>query len=112
LARKAEPCAGAKPQRHAHFFSEAGAFGSLDQHDQRVDDGSYEILDDHRFQIGASVFEYTIENGDTLVLHPVITESARSEALAHPREFSEAGWQVAVTYGGQKWVRVDCDGWC
>ena len=106
------PRAGAKPQRHAHFFTEAGAFGSLDQHDQQVDDGSYEILNDHRVQIGDAVFEYTIENGNTLTLHPVITATARAEALAQPRDFSEAGWQVAVTYDGQEWKRVDCEGWC
>lgn len=55
LAKKSDPCAGAKPQKHAHFFT---------------------------------------------------------EQVANPREFSLAGWEVAVTYDGQKWKRVDCEGWC
>jgi hypothetical protein len=31
LAQKTDPCAGAKPFRHSHFFDELGQFGSLDQ---------------------------------------------------------------------------------
>jgi hypothetical protein len=112
LAKKSDPCAGAKPQKHAHFFTVQGMFGSLDQHDQQVDDGPYTILDDHHVQIGDGVFTYTIKNGDTLILRPVITDAAMAEALANPREFSLAGWEVAVTYDGQKWKRVDCEGWC
>ena len=39
LASKEDLCSGAKPQRHFHFFDAAGMFGSLDQHEQQVDDG-------------------------------------------------------------------------
>lgn len=111
LAAKNDVCSGAKPQRHAHFFTEDGAFGSLDQNDQQVDDGSYTIVDDHVVQIGDGLFEYTI-NDDTLALRPTIHSSALAQALDHPLAFSVAGWQVAVSYGGQPWKRVDCDGWC
>ena len=36
----------------------------------------------------------------------------KKEALAHPLEFNDAGWSVAVSYPGQVWKRVDCSGWC
>src|SRR5262249_2142847 len=44
LAQKTDICSGATPQVHSHFFTAAGAFGSVDQHSQQVDDGSYTIL--------------------------------------------------------------------
>jgi hypothetical protein len=31
----------------AHFFYEFGNFGSVDRHEQQVDDGSYVTVDDH-----------------------------------------------------------------
>jgi hypothetical protein len=91
------------------------AFGSLTEDLQQVDDGMYEILDGGRFRIGNAdagvVFRYEIE-GDELSLSPVITPAMKEDALAHPLEFSDAGWSVAVSYPGQVWKRVDCSGWC
>jgi hypothetical protein len=49
---------------------------------------------------------------DKLILHPVITDAALHRALAHPLEWSPAGWQVAVSYEGLPWKRVTCEGWC
>jgi hypothetical protein len=31
-------------------------------------------------------------------------------ALAHPLQFSTAGWMVAVAYPGHTWKRVPCGG--
>jgi len=39
LAKKSDPCAGAKPQKHAHFFTEQGMFGSLDSTTSRSTTG-------------------------------------------------------------------------
>jgi len=39
------PCKGAVPRRHAHFFTKSGAFGSLDWRGRRVDDGMYRVID-------------------------------------------------------------------
>ena len=113
LAQKADVCAGAKPMVHYHFFNEAGAFGSLDENEQQVDDGPYEIVDDRTFVIGSPGvrFHYEIAD-DVLSLSPVVTRAMKREALAHPLEFSDAGWAVAVTYPGQTWERVDCGVWC
>ncbi len=69
LARKDNVCAGAEPFVHHHFFDEAGRFGSLDETEQQVDDGNYEVLDEGRFRIGnrdfGVVFRYEIA-GDAL----------------------------------------------
>lgn len=115
LAKKDDVCEGAEPFVHSHFFTDSGAFGSLTEDLQQVDDGMYEILDGGRFRIGNAdvgvVFRYEID-GDELSISPVITREMRREALAHPLEFSDAGWSVAVSYPGEIWKRVDCSGWC
>ena len=110
LAAKEDLCAGAKPQRHFHFFDAAGMFGSLDQHGQQVDDGSY-LIQGERLEIGGGAWRFTV-TGDELTLEPQITRKQRRQALAHPLEWSEAGWIVAVAYPGSTWRRVPCDGWC
>jgi hypothetical protein len=38
----------------------------------------------------------------------VITKRMRRKALAHPLEFSAAGWSVAVAYTGHVWKSVPC----
>jgi hypothetical protein len=112
LAAKDNLCSGARPQIHYHFFTEDGFFGSLDQFENQVDDGTYVIVDSNTFQIaGNATFDYSIQGG-TLKLTPIITDEQRQEALAHPENFSTAGWMVAVAYPGTKWKQVPCEGWC
>jgi hypothetical protein len=114
LAKKDDFCRGAEPFVHSHFFTETGEFGSLTEDLEQVDDGPYEIIDDSTLRIGADPgveFHYEIR-GDTLTLTPVITKAMIAQALAHPLEFSDAGWSVAVAYPGHVWKRVDCSGWC
>jgi hypothetical protein len=115
LARKDDLCAGAEPIVHYHFFDEAGAFGSLDENEDQVDDGTYEIIDDRTFVISKEfpdvTFHYSIEGGG-LSLSPVLTPALKRDALAHPLEFSAAGWSISVSYPGHTWERVSCGGWC
>ena len=111
LAKKDDVCEGAEGFVHSHFFSDSGAFGSLTEDLEQVDDGQYDILDGGRVRIGGVVFRYEIGR-DELSLSPVITPAMKKEALAQPLEFSDAGWSVAVSYPGQVWKRVDCSGWC
>ena len=47
-----------------------------------------------------------------LSLTPVLTKTMVRQALAHPQEFSDAGWAVSVAYAGHLWKRVPCEGWC
>jgi hypothetical protein len=96
---------------HYHFFAAGGLFGSLDQDEQQVDDGTYKILDTHAFSIGRSKFHYAVR-GDILKMDPLITAAQRKEALAKPGKFTTAGWMVAVTVPGTSWHRVECGNWC
>ena len=114
LARKAEVCQGAKPQQHSHFFTEDGQFGSLDQHEEQVDDAPYRVVDDRTLRLGPNgeqTYRYRVA-GDELTLEPLIPSRTKREALANPLEFSPAGHMAAVAYTGHPWKRVDCDGWC
>jgi hypothetical protein len=111
LAAKPDICSGAVPQLHSHFFTASGLFGSLDQFQNQVDDGTYVIMDSNTFVIGDATFDYSVR-GDILALTPIITDKQRREALRHPFEFSTAGWMVAVSYPGIKWNQVACQGWC
>jgi hypothetical protein len=112
LAHRTDICKGATPRVHSHFFTDSGAFGSVDWNNQQVDDGSYKIMDDHTLVIGKTTFHYRIEGGDTLTLDPVIPAASRRRALAHPQKFSAAAWSVTVAYPGMSWERVSCSGWC
>jgi hypothetical protein len=114
LGAKEDLCSGARPQRHYHYFDASGAFGSLDQHRQQVDDGPYTV-DGDTLRIGdetwGGAWTYTI-SGDQLSLTPMITDEQVEQALADPFGFSPAGWMVAVAYTGTTWKRVGCRGWC
>jgi hypothetical protein len=118
LARKRHICRGADPQRHSHFFTRDGHFGSLDQHGQQVDNGRYRVIDARTIKIDlpdGPKFHYQINNttyGEVLALDPVITRHMRRQALAHPLRFSKAGYAVAVAYPGHTWARVPCGQWC
>ena len=110
LATKDDLCSGAKPQRHFHFFDAAGSFGSLDQHEQQVDDGTYEIAGG-TLHIGDGAWMFTISD-NRLTLEPMITDEQVTAALADPSAWSVAGWVVAVAYPPSTWRRVACRGWC
>jgi hypothetical protein len=111
LAAKDDICSGARPQRHFHFFAASGAFGSLDQHEQQVDDGTWELVDAQTLRINDGTFRFEV-SGDRLTLTPLITDEQKADALADPLVFSTAGWMVAVSYPGMTWRRVPCLGWC
>ena len=114
LAKKKNLCQGAKPQIHAHFFTRDGKFGSIDQHGQQVDDGSYRV-NGSRLTISNSdvsgSFRFRTQ-GKTLMLTPLLTPALKREALADPLNFHPAGWMVAVAYSGHAWKRVACGKWC
>jgi hypothetical protein len=111
LAAKPDICSGAVPQLHSHFFTASGLFGSLDQFQNQVDDGTYVIVDSNTFMIGDATWDYSVQSNN-LNLTPIITDKQRREALRHPWDFTTAGWMVAVAYPGTKWAGVACQGWC
>jgi hypothetical protein len=114
LAAKEDLCSGARQQRHFHFFDASGAFGSLDQHREQVDDGPYTVEGDTLHicdETWGGTWTFAI-SGNHLSLTPVISDEQIEEALADPFGFSPAGWMVAVAYPGTTWKRVACLGWC
>jgi hypothetical protein len=56
-------------------------------------------------------FHYSV-CGDELSLSPFVKRAMKREALAHPLDFTAAGWAVSMSYPGHVWKRVDCSGWC
>ena len=115
LARKADVCAGAKPERRSHFFTADGQFGSVDLHGERVDDAPYSVVDEDTLRLslefGDETYQYRIVDNE-LTLEPVIRSRSKREALANPLDFSLAAHSAAVAYSGHAWKRVDCAGWC
>jgi hypothetical protein len=99
----ADPCAGAVPRKHSHFFTAEGHFGSLDWRGDQVDEGTYRISKNHTISIGnpdARVrFHYRIVNGTTLLLDPILPKCAARTCFA-------AVWSVSVAYPGRAWHRT------
>jgi hypothetical protein len=94
--RTADPCRGAEPRLHSHFFTADGAFGSLDENGQQVDDGDYELHGKSRVVINGSTFRYEIK-GDSLSLDPVLPTCS---------DCFEAMWMIAVASPARAWERV------
>lgn len=116
IARRRNPCQGAVPRRHSHFFRADGKFGSVDFDDNQVDDGPWGRVDANTLQIGrphlfGGTFRIRISDG-RLRLEPLITAAQKREALRHPLQFSSAGWMVSVAFPGHTWKRVPCSRWC
>jgi len=92
-----DPCDGAVPRIHSHFFMEDGMFGSLNWKGDQVDDGTYVITDDGTFIVSKEspdvTFNYTIED-DTISFDPVIPDCS-------PKCF-EAAWSVSVAYPARR----------
>jgi hypothetical protein len=109
----ARPCDGAIARVHSHFFTGAGAFGSLDWLGGQVDDGQYQIVNGHEVRVGDVTFRYSVTSGgQRLMLDPELTPAMITKALSDPQEFSSVGWAVSVAYPGSTWMRVDCQQWC
>jgi hypothetical protein len=96
-----DPCKGAVPRVHSHFFTENGEFGSHDWKGEDVDSGRYRVMGD-RLVISKEfpdvTFRFSVE-GDTLTLDPLNIPAGCTEF--------RCGWSIAVAYPGEKWMRVE-----
>ena len=99
VADPANPCAGAVPVKHAHFFHADGTFGSLDSRGQQVDDGHWSIVDPETFEIGDAQFHYRID-GDELLMEPVKVGTCPPGGA-----WCEAAWELMVAMPGMTWHR-------
>jgi hypothetical protein len=99
----ADPCAGAVPRKHSHFFTADGHFGSLDWRGDQVDEGTYRIGQTHTISIRNSDarvrLQYRIVNVTALVLDPILPACAARTCFA-------AVWGVSVAYPGRAWHRT------
>jgi hypothetical protein len=97
-----QPCLGAVPLVHSHFFTEDGLFGSRDDAGNQVDDGTYRLPDDHTVvvtkEFGIVTFDFQIRN-DALFLYPRLPECVKTGCFA-------AQWAVSVAYPGLPWKRA------
>ena len=95
-----KPCVGAVEIEHAHFFTAAGEFGSLDQHGNRVDDGSWTIFDPTTFTINDVHFHYQV-TGNELRLEPIDVGACPAD----PADWCVEAWKVMVAMPGMAWLR-------
>ena len=100
LADPKQPCKGAIPREHSHFFTEDGAFGSRDWNGEEVDDGTYRV-DGATLVISKEfpdvTFRHRIE-GDTITFDPEIPEQCSTFRCV---------WSVSMAYPGKKWKRIE-----
>jgi hypothetical protein len=96
-----QPCTGAVPREHSHYFTEDGRFGSRDFDGNQVDDGAYEIVEPGVVEINGSRFGYVVE-GDTLTLEP---EPVDVSACATKECRFRAAWVLMVALPGSTWMR-------
>jgi hypothetical protein len=96
IADPTQPCAGAVPRRHSHFFRKSGAFGSLDWNGQQVDDGRYRIIRPGTVVISKVTFRYRIR-GNKITFTPLVPKGCSSFRCA---------WAISVAYPGKTWQRV------
>jgi len=82
---------GCRPLQHEHFFAADGLFGSRDANGEHVDDGVYELFDDRTVIINDIFFTFTITDGDTLRLEPVVPDCVVNGCFA-------AQWAVSFAY--------------
>jgi hypothetical protein len=95
------PCKGAVPSKHSHFFTAEGQFGSRNELGEQVDEGTYDVVDDDTFVLGDNAtFNYQIE-GDTITFEPVIPDACTTKAC-----HENAVLAISVAFPGQTWQRI------
>lgn len=99
LEDRANPCRGAVPRKHSHFFTKDGRFGSLDWNGQDVDDGTYTLKGTNRIVIAKEfpsvTFTYAVQ-GKTIRFAPEIPRGCSSFRCA---------WAVSMAIPGTAWTR-------
>jgi hypothetical protein len=94
------PCNGAVPRKHSHFFTKDREFRSLDWKGQPVDDGTYRVVDNRTVVIFKEfpkvTFRYRIA-GKLITFSPLIAGDCSTFRCA---------WAISMAYPGKTWRRV------
>ena len=97
----ADPCRGAVPREHSHFFTADGEFGSRDFNGQQVDEGTYTLEGDDIVVINGETFHYRID-GDSISFVPdPVDISGCTTKMCRFR----ATWVLGVAMPGTTWTR-------
>ena len=100
IVDRGNPCKGAVPRKHSHFFTNDRKFGSLDWRGRPVDDGTYRVVDNRTVVIFKEfpkvTFRYRI-TGTRIMFSPVISKGCSTFRCA---------WAVSMAYPGKTWQRV------
>ena len=96
-----DPCAGAVPRAHSHFFTADGSFGSKDFNGEQVDSGTYEVRGNTVVLNGATAIGFEID-GDELRLTPPTVDT--SACTTDECRFG-AAWVLMVAMPGTAWTR-------
>ena len=99
LVDPTRPCLGSVPFIHYHFFRADGQFGSLDEHRNQVDDGTWAIVDAKTFRIGDVPFGYQV-TGDKLTLTPM---NVTHDCVVGT--WCQEIWKLMVSVPGTTWTR-------
>jgi hypothetical protein len=103
IAQRPNPCEGAVPREHSHFFTADGRFGSRDWRGETVDSGTYVLLDETHFRIGEGsgsvTLSFTITN-DNIVFVPVVPENCATDECR-----KLIAYATTVAYPGLTWQR-------
>jgi hypothetical protein len=104
-------CADARPaEKHSHFFTAAGRFGSYDAAGEQVDDGDYVVIDTLTLSFPSHSTEFGYD-GDILVGYAVSGDSAAFE-VHPPAECADScleahAWAFSAFFGPDPWTRTD-----
>jgi hypothetical protein len=100
IADSGNPCKGAVPRRHSHFFTKHRKFGSLDWRGEPVDDGTYRVVDNRTVVIFKEfpkvTYHYRIR-GNTITFAPVIAKGCATFRCA---------WAISMAYPRKTCLRV------
>jgi hypothetical protein len=100
LRDPANPCVGAVPRKHSHFFLKNGEFGSLDWNGDPVDDGRYRVAKPGTVTIFKEfpkvTFRYQVR-ANAISFTPLVPNGCQTFRCA---------WAISVAYPGKTWKRV------
>ena len=107
------PCAHQTPPRaHSHTFWADGIFNSWDQNGEQVDEGTYQLIDDHTFQFPPLLTMNYQVSGDTLTMNPVEPENCTAKRIVRVEDgrdvscLDDFAWAFSVAWPGERWTRV------
>lgn len=101
IADPEEPCVGATDKPHWHFFNADGEFGSLDMNRQKVDFGTWMLVDADTLTIEGTPFTFRVD-GDQLHMRPENVGTCPVNG-----KWCAEAWKLMVAMPGTAWTRDD-----